>query len=74
MRVNYRRLAAHCHAYRKAAGMTMREAAKDMAISPSTLCRIEQERTISVDTFATVCGWMQANPVKFFVRSVRADT
>lgn len=49
----------------KRAGKGIREAAKEIGISPATLSRVENEKVPDLDTFSRICAWMGENPSTF---------
>ncbi len=51
-------LYAALHQKRQAAGLSWRELAHDLGISPSTFTRMAQGRRPDVDTFATILKWL----------------
>jgi transcriptional regulator with XRE-family HTH domain len=58
---------------RKAQGMSWREIAHALEISPSTFSRMAQRRRPDVDTFATLVHWL-GMPAESFMRSTRKET
>jgi transcriptional regulator with XRE-family HTH domain len=58
---------------RKAQGMSWREIAHELEISPSTFSRMAQGRRPDVDTFATLVHWL-GMPAESFMRSTRKET
>jgi transcriptional regulator with XRE-family HTH domain len=58
---------------RKAQGMSWREIARELEISPSTFSRMAQGRRPDVDTFATLVHWL-GMPAESFMRSRRKET
>jgi transcriptional regulator with XRE-family HTH domain len=58
---------------RKAHGMSWREIARELEISPSTFSRMAQGRRPDVDTFATLVHWL-GMPAESFMRSTRKET
>ena len=50
---------------RQAKGMSWRELAKDLEISPSTFTRMAQGRRPDVDTFATLLRWLSMTAEMF---------
>jgi transcriptional regulator with XRE-family HTH domain len=58
---------------RKAQGMSWREIARELEISPSTFSRMAQGRRPDVDTFATLVHWL-GMPAESFMRSTRKET
>jgi len=47
---------------RSSKGMDIREAAKEIGISPATLSRIENGSVPDIGTFSKICKWMQIDP------------
>lgn len=47
--------------------MNIRDAAKEMGISAATLSRIENKRPPDIDTFATLCNWVE-QPMELFFK------
>jgi len=41
---------------------TLREAAREIEISPATLMRVESGRVPDVETFGKLCSWLQVDP------------
>lgn len=58
----------------KRAGMGIREAAKDIGISPATLSRIENGKVPDLDTFGRICDWTGDNPSAFLGLRTQATT
>lgn len=41
---------------------TLREAAREIGISPATLMRVESGRVPDVETFGKLCSWLRVDP------------
>jgi transcriptional regulator with XRE-family HTH domain len=41
---------------------SLREAAREIGISPATLMRVESGRVPDVETFGKLCNWLQVDP------------
>jgi DNA-binding Xre family transcriptional regulator len=50
------------------AKMNLRNTADQIGISTATLCRLEQEKTIDIETFMKVCVWLKKEPNDYFER------
>lgn len=50
---------------REAAGLGLREAARDLKVSHATWCRAEHGEPISVPHFVKLCDWMNEIPGHF---------
>ena len=46
----------------KRAGKGIREAAKEIGISPATLSRVENKNVPDLDTFRKICAWLGEDP------------
>lgn len=57
---------------RRREGLSWRELAAQLGISPSTFTRLTQGRRPDIDTFATLLGWL-GEPVEKFSRAAVAD-
>lgn len=53
------------------AGLTLRDAAIEVGISPPTLLRIESGRIPDVGTFGKICQWLEIDPGAFL--GIRSD-
>lgn len=51
---------------REALGLSLRELAVLLEVSPSTLSRIERGKKPDIDTFGQICEWLEYNPYNFF--------
>lgn len=49
----------------KRAGLGVREAAKQVGISPATLSRVENEKIPDLETFSRICRWLGEDPAIF---------
>jgi DNA-binding XRE family transcriptional regulator len=58
-------LAVHVTQRRLDAGHTQRDAAREICISPSTLCRVESELPCDLETFARLCAWLGNSPAVY---------
>ncbi|MFO1334345.1 MAG: helix-turn-helix transcriptional regulator [Piscinibacter sp.] len=47
------------------AGMGIREAAKQVGISPATLSRVENKKIPDLETFSKICKWLGRDPAVF---------
>ena len=47
------------------AGVGIREAAKQVGISPATLSRVENEKVPDLETFSKICKWLGRDPAVF---------
>jgi transcriptional regulator with XRE-family HTH domain len=54
-------------------GRGIREAAKEVGISPATLSRVENGKVPDLETFGKICAWLGADPSTFLGLS-RAET
>jgi DNA-binding XRE family transcriptional regulator len=55
-------LAVHVTQRRLDSELTQRDAARELRISPSTLCRVESELPCDLETFAKLCAWLGFSP------------
>lgn len=46
-------------------GMGVREAAKEIGISPATLSRIENAKIPDLETFGRICNWLGDDPAVY---------
>lgn len=49
----------------KRAGKGVREAAKEVGVSPATLSRIENGHVPDLETFGKICRWLDEDPAIF---------
>ena len=49
----------------KRAGIGVREAARQVGISPATLSRVENEKIPDLETFSRICRWLDEDPALF---------
>lgn len=47
------------------AGRGVREAAKEVGISPATLSRVENGKVPDLETFSKICAWLGDDPAVF---------
>ncbi|WP_227817363.1 helix-turn-helix domain-containing protein [Nitrogeniibacter aestuarii] len=47
------------------AGKGVREAAKEVGISPATLSRVENEHVPDLETYRKICLWLEEDPAVF---------
>lgn len=47
------------------AGKGIREAAKEVGVSPATLSRVENEKVPDLETFSKICKWLGQDPAVF---------
>ncbi len=47
------------------AGKGVREAAKDVGISPATLSRVENEHVPDLETYRKICLWLDEDPAVY---------
>ena len=47
------------------AGKGVRDAAKEVGISPATLSRVENGKVPDLDTFSKICAWLGDDPAVF---------
>ncbi len=57
------RLARRIREYR--AGKGIREAAKEIGVSPATLSRVENGNIPDLETFGRVCQWLREDPAQY---------
>jgi transcriptional regulator with XRE-family HTH domain len=53
---------------------SLRDVAKEIDVSFSTLNRVEQGRVPDLDTFAKICSWLQVSPSTFMIDQTKADS
>lgn len=58
--IKIQQLAQHIQARR--AGKGVREAAKEVGVSPATLSRVENCNIPDLETFGKICHWLQEDP------------
>jgi transcriptional regulator with XRE-family HTH domain len=58
----------------KRGNRSLRDVAKEIDVSFSTLNRVEQGRVPDLDTFAKICGWLQVPPSTFMISHANADS
>lgn len=60
--------------YDKRGGKGIREAAKEVGVSPATLSRVENGKVPDLDTFGKVCRWLDEDPAVYLgMRAVPAS-
>lgn len=47
------------------AGKGVREAAKEVGVSPATLSRVENQKIPDLETFSRICKWLGQDPAVF---------
>jgi len=47
------------------AGKGIREAAKEVGVSPATLSRVENRKVPDLETFSKICAWLGDDPAVF---------
>lgn len=47
------------------AGKGIREAAREVGVSPATLSRVENGKIPDLDTFSKICKWLDEDPAVF---------
>ena len=57
----------------EARAISRREAAKEIGVSPSCLTRIAKNKAPDVDSFLSICDWLQLEPL-LFARDARLRT
>lgn len=62
IRINLRRLADELDAACRERGLSLRQAANELGLSPSTLTRIRQGRRPDADALAVLLAWLDLNP------------
>ena len=55
------------------AGKGIREAAKEVGVSPATLSRIENGKVPDLETFGKICQWLGDDPSVYLGLKPRAD-
>lgn len=60
MNIDIAGLAAKLEQHR--AGKGIREAAKEIGVSPATLSRVENQKIPDLDTFGKICTWLGDDP------------
>lgn len=53
------------HILRRRDGRGVREAAKEVGISPATLSRVENRKIPDLETFGKICAWLGEDPATF---------
>ncbi|WP_418068282.1 helix-turn-helix domain-containing protein [Ralstonia pseudosolanacearum] len=53
------------HILRRRDGRGIREAAKEVGISPATLSRVENQKVPDLETFGKICAWLGEDPATF---------
>ena len=53
------------------AGKGIREAAKDVGVSPATLSRVENGKVPDLETFSRICQWLKEDPAVYLGVMVR---
>ncbi|MDR2239630.1 MAG: helix-turn-helix domain-containing protein [Zoogloeaceae bacterium] len=59
---------------RKRADLGVREAARQVGISPATLSRVENGKIPDLDTFGKICRWLGEDPALFLDTSFASNT
>jgi len=49
----------------KRAGKGIRDAAKEVGVSPATLSRVENQKVPDLETFSKICKWLGQDPAVF---------
>lgn len=57
----------------KRGGTGLRQLSSEIGISPSTLSRIEQGNLPDIDTYLTLCNWLEVSP-EFFTNVISETT
>ncbi len=50
--------------FRQSLGMSVRDAAMDIPVSPATLSRVERGNECTVGVFLTICEWADIPPLE----------
>lgn len=53
------------HILQRRDGRGIREAAKEVGISPATLSRVENKKVPDLETFGKICAWLGEDPATF---------
>ncbi|WP_035551285.1 helix-turn-helix transcriptional regulator [Burkholderia sp. 9120] len=53
------------HILQRRDGRGIREAAKEVGISPATLSRVENRKIPDLETFGKICAWLGEDPAAF---------
>lgn len=53
------------HILQRRDGRGIREAAKEVGISPATLSRVENQKVPDLETFGKICAWLGEDPATF---------
>lgn len=69
MTIKMDRLAQRIQEHR--AGKGIREAAKEVGVSPATLSRVENGKVPDLETFSRICQWLKEDPSKYLGVVVR---
>ena len=56
--IDWSSLAEQVRVERARRGIDQKDAAKEMGISPSSLCRLEKAKVVSASSFMAACGWL----------------
>jgi transcriptional regulator with XRE-family HTH domain len=58
-------LAVHVTKRRLDAGLTQRDVARELRLTPSTICRVENELMCDLETFSRLCAWLGNSPTVY---------
>jgi len=64
-KIDWKAFARDLREMREGAELGLREAARDLKISPATWSRAEHGRPVTVPIFLHLCGWLTVNPRQY---------
>ena len=63
MAIDWKHLANDVRFERHRRGIGVRQAAKEIAISPATVSRIENRKPMTAEGFMLICRWLKSDPL-----------
>jgi hypothetical protein len=69
IKIDWKAFGSQVKTMREAGELGLREASREVGISHSVWCRVEQGKPVTAQHYLALCSWVAMNPYKHFSRT-----